>query len=75
MSRSSLTLRLQAAEGALQRMLGTIERRGFRILTCNAEDADGEYRVRLSVEGSRDPGLLCRQLARLLDVHEAQHGG
>jgi acetolactate synthase regulatory subunit len=66
-----ITLRLAAVEGALLRVIGTAERRGFRVLACDAVDtgADG-YRVQLDIDGSRDPQLLCRQLARLLDVRE-----
>lgn len=72
MNRSSLELQLQAGEGALQRMLGTVERRGFRVLTCTAGTQGDDYRVQLDVEGTRDPLLLCRQLDRLVDVHAAQ---
>ena len=66
-----ITLRLAAVEGALLRVIGTAERRGFRVLACDAVDTgDDGYRVQIDVEGSRDPQLLCRQLARLVDVRE-----
>lgn len=67
-----LVMRLTAVEGALQRVIGTIEHRGFRVLSCriDADAADAVYRVDLDVEGERDVALLCRQLARIYDVRE-----
>lgn len=70
MRKTHLKLRLASEEGALQRTIGTVERRGFRILVCNAILKDDSYHVELDVEGTRDPALLCRQLDRLFDVHE-----
>ena len=67
-----LVMRLTAVEGALQRVIGTIEHRGFRVLACrvDVDAADAAYRVDLDVEGERDVALLCRQLARIYDVRE-----
>lgn len=72
MKKSNLVLQLKVVEGALQRMLSTIERRGFRVLSCTASTRKDAYSVKLEVEGARDPGLLCRQLDRLFDVREAR---
>ncbi len=67
-----LAMRLTMVEGALQRMIGTLEHRGFRVLACRiGTDAAGTgYHLDMEVEGERDPALLCRQLARLHDVQE-----
>jgi acetolactate synthase regulatory subunit len=65
-------MRLSAVEGALQRVIGTIEHRGFRVLACrvHADVAEAVYGIDMEVEGTRDVALLCRQLARLYDVRE-----
>lgn len=66
-----VALHLAAADGVLLRVLGTIERRGFRVLNCVATgDGRDGYRVQVDVDGARDPRVLCRQLARLIDVRE-----
>ncbi|HEX7342401.1 MAG TPA: ACT domain-containing protein [Rhodanobacteraceae bacterium] len=69
---TGLLLSLAAVEGALRRVLGTVEHRGFRVLACRVlTDAAGqEYRVHMQVEGARDPALLVRQLQRLHDVRD-----
>lgn len=74
MSEVGLLLSLTAVEGALRRVFGTVEHRGFRVLACriNTDAAGQEYHVHLVVEGEREPALLVRQLMRLHDVHEAR---
>lgn len=64
----SLELALDRAEGALLRVLGTIERRGWDVLAVNAASDAQAYTVSLTLGGSRDPEILCRQLQRLVDV-------
>jgi acetolactate synthase II small subunit len=64
----SLELALDRAEGALLRVLGTIERRGWNVLAVNAASDARSYSVSLTLDGSRDPEILCRQLQRLVDV-------
>ena len=60
---------LDHAEGALLRVLGTVERRGFALVELAAEKRDSEsFSVRLRLDGERDPQVLCRQLERLIDV-------
>jgi acetolactate synthase II small subunit len=63
-----IELGLSSAEGALLRMLGTVERRGFRITGCEVRQHGTGLAVKLELDGERDPELLCRQLQRLLDV-------
>ena len=66
-----LHVTLLDVEGALQRLLGTAERRGFRVLQLHAEvGADAVCTVALTLEGARDAALLRRQLERLHEVRE-----
>ena len=69
MSRYQLDLTLRHAEGALARVLGTVERRGFRPVGVDGEtQADGDrWHLRLAVEGERPAELLTTQLAKLHD--------
>lgn len=68
-----LLLELESVEGALLRVLGTVERRGFglRGVTAAATEASRQS-LRLQLDGDRDPELLCRQLERLVDVRQVQ---
>ena len=64
-----LEIELEHNEGALLRVLGTVERRGFSVLEINAGKPDAEsYALHLTLAGARDTEVLCRQLERLVDV-------
>jgi acetolactate synthase II small subunit len=67
--RYQLDLTLRQAEGALARVLGTAERRGFRPLAVDGEaQVDGDrWHLRLTVESDRDDTNLQAQLAKLHD--------
>jgi len=67
--RYQLDLTLRQAEGALSRVLGAAERRGFRPLSVDGEaQADGDrWYLRLTVEGERDEANLQHQLEKLYD--------
>jgi acetolactate synthase II small subunit len=67
--RYRLDLTLRHADGALARVLGATERRGFRPLAVDGEtQADGErWHLRLMVEGDRSDEQLALQLAKLHD--------
>ena len=69
MHRFQLDLTLRRAEGALVRVLGTVERRGFRPLNVDGEaQRDGDrWHLRLAVEGEREAAALTAQLAKLHD--------
>ena len=68
MSRS-FEIDLAYNEGALMRVLGTVERRGFAVVELRADKPDAEsYAIHLLLDGERDPHVLCRQLERLVDV-------
>jgi acetolactate synthase regulatory subunit len=66
-----LNLTIANAEGALVRLLGTIERRGFRVEHLSvASDAQGQ-RVRVGLGATARPAeVLVRQLQRLVEVQE-----
>jgi acetolactate synthase II small subunit len=68
MTTTSLTVTLNRREGALLRLLGTVERRGFEVVAVHADSAASVVNVSLTVRGPRDAGVLIRQLARLVDV-------
>lgn len=68
-ARSALTVRLRRTEGALLRLLGLVQRRGFEIVDIATEQAEaGVWRVRLDLESPRDTGPLARQIEKLYDV-------
>ncbi|MDE2407106.1 MAG: acetolactate synthase [Xanthomonadaceae bacterium] len=67
--RYQLEMTLRRAEGALTRVLGTAERRGFQPVSVQGEahDDGASWRLRMTVEGSREPESLQHQLAKLHD--------
>lgn len=67
--RYQLDLTLRRAEGALTRVLGTAERRGFQPLQINgeAQQEAGRWQLRMMVEGEREAEGLQHQLAKLHD--------
>ena len=67
--RYRLDLPLRRAEGALARVLGTAERRGFQPLSVDGEahDDGDRWHLRMTVEGTREPEGLQQQLAKLYD--------
>ncbi|WP_300529123.1 ACT domain-containing protein [Maricaulis sp.] len=69
-----LRIELAETEGALTRLVGLVERRGFTISTLSkGAPADGGASVTLEVaarEGVRQIDVLMRQIARLFDVHD-----
>jgi acetolactate synthase II small subunit len=64
-----LELRLRPAEGALLRVLGTAERRGFAPVAIEGvtEAGDGQWRLAMTIASTRAPELLTRQLEKLHD--------
>ena len=67
--RYQLDFTVRTAEGALARVLGATERRGFRPLSLDGETApEGDkWQLRMTVEGAREPEGLQLQLAKLHD--------
>lgn len=72
--RYQLDLTLRRAEGALSRVLGTAERRGFTPLSVDGEaQPDGDrWHLRMTVEGDRSDESLQQQLAKLYDCLAVQ---
>ena len=70
-----ITITFDPAEGAVQRMVGLIERRGFRLRGLVMSEEASEATIRMDVEG-RDPSrridIVVRQLERLVDVRTVQ---
>jgi acetolactate synthase II small subunit len=67
--RSQLDLTLRRAEGAIVRVLGTAERRGFQPVVVNGDTHgdDNQWRLHLTVEGEREVEGLALQLSKLYD--------
>ena len=66
-----LSLAIRDVEGALLRVLGTIERRGFRLAAVTTRRAPHGFDIDLSVDADERPAeVLLRQVLRL---HEVQH--
>ncbi|MEO6172528.1 MAG: ACT domain-containing protein [Arenimonas sp.] len=64
-----LEITMAASEGALIRVLGTVERRGYSLNTLHVEKTNDEnMQISMEVESDRDANVLCRQLGRLYDV-------
>lgn len=65
-----LDLVLKPAEGALVRVIGMVERRGFapRAIHAQPDPADGgRWHVQMMVDGSRPPETLRLQLEKIYD--------
>lgn len=77
MVNKQLLIRFKPAEGAVVRILGLIERRGFalRDLAVQDEDTDGSLVVELAQrDASRQIDVLARQVSRLVDVKSVSIG-
>ena len=68
----NLIISINHVEGALIRLLGTIERRGHRLLGLKSrvcDPAENIQRLVVNIDcGERSPDVLIRQLERLHDV-------
>jgi acetolactate synthase II small subunit len=72
-----LVISFKPAEGALIRILGLIERRGFKLrdLAVRDEDTDASIVVDLTArDAARELHVLARQVARLIDVKSVAVG-
>ena len=69
----ALQLTLQARNGALTRVLGLVERRGFTPIRVGVETTDhGTLELAMDVVSQRPVQLLVRQLTRLLEVETVE---
>jgi acetolactate synthase regulatory subunit len=73
----TVNVTLRSVEGALLRVLGTVERRGHRLLGVKSETSvlrTNAQDLKLEVNcGERSPDVLLRQLTRLHDVLTAHY--
>jgi len=66
-------LSLNRSEGALLRVLGMIERRGFRVVDLGCHEHAEAVSVKLKLDGQRRVAeVLVRQIARLHDVRSTE---
>jgi acetolactate synthase II small subunit len=74
--RYRLDLVLKPVEGALVRVIGMTERRGFapRAISggCDSSGGDGRWRLQLEVDGSRPAETLKRQLQKVYDCESVE---
>ena len=72
--RYRLDLVLKPVEGALVRVLGMTERRGFapRAISGGCEDGDSRWRLQLVVDGGRPAETLKRQLQKVYDCESVE---
>jgi len=75
--RGTLTFRIRDSGGSLLRVLGVAVRRGYSLVGLDAADggAPDTMDVVLTVEGSRPPQRLVKQLEKLLDVENVELSG
>ncbi|MNM75076.1 acetolactate synthase 2 regulatory subunit [compost metagenome] len=70
-----LDLVLKPAEGALVRVIGMVERRGFSPSNIagnrNADDA-GRWHVQMDISGTRPPETLRHQLEKVYDCESVR---
>ena len=60
-------------EGSLIRVLGVIERRGYKLQDLRVLPAGPDsYQLSFSIESTRDVSILVKQLERLFDVSDVQ---
>lgn len=67
----TLRMNIQKVEGAMIRLLGLIERRGFSVTAMNAHTDDAGQQVEVTVHlrsAGRSVDTLARQIAKLYDV-------
>ena len=67
----TLRMNIQKVEGAIIRLLGLIERRGFSVTAMNAHTDDAAQQVEITVHvhsAGRSVDTLARQIGKLYDV-------
>ena len=67
-----IQLKLKSTEGALLRVIGVTERRGYPLIHIDANTSENFMEVCLGVKPNRPIPLLLRQLNKLHDVYSAE---
>jgi len=72
--RYRLDLVLKPVEGALVRVIGMTERRGFapQAISGGSDHGDGRWRLQLVVDGVRPAETLKRQLQKVYDCESVE---
>jgi len=72
--RYRLDLVLKPVEGALVRVIGMTERRGFapHAIAGGSDSKDGRWRLQLVVDGGRPAETLKRQLEKVYDCESVE---
>jgi acetolactate synthase II small subunit len=70
--RYRLDLVLKPVEGALVRVIGMTERRGFAPHSIAGGSDDGRWRLQLVVDGGRPAETLKRQLQKVYDCESVE---
>ena len=66
-----LECEIAQTEGSLLRVLGVIERRGYKLQELSVLPAGPDtYQLSFCIESTRDVSVLVRQLERLFDVRD-----
>lgn len=69
--KQNIECEIAQTEGSLIRVLGVIERRGYKLQALRVLPADEDtYRLSFCIESNRDASILIKQLERLFDVHD-----
>ena len=71
-----LNIRFRPVEGAVVRMVGLVERRGYLVRGLSMTERPGGASLSIDVEprdASRQVQVLAQQLGRLIDVTEITH--
>jgi acetolactate synthase II small subunit len=67
----TLRMNVHKVEGAMIRLLGLVERRGFSVTAMNAHSDDASQQVEITMQvrsAGRSVDTLTRQIAKLYDV-------
>jgi len=67
-----LELVLKPAEGALLRVLGMVERRGFFPYNIDGKRSADGWRVQMEISGQRPPETLRHQLEKVYDCESVR---
>jgi acetolactate synthase regulatory subunit len=71
--KQNLECEIDQTEGSLIRMLGVIERRGYKLDNLNVQPLSKSiYNVQFCVHSERDINILMKQLERLVDVRSVR---
>lgn len=69
--KQNIECEIAQTEGSLIRVLGVIERRGYKLQTLRVLPADEDtYRLSFCIDSNRDAAILIKQLERLFDVRD-----